>query len=108
MRKIAKIMLDKERELKMCSRTFPIIEKELKCSMEKINFEQQESMYAMLLGLLIHNNRKMTLDKVYDIVDIAIDKEMEENDKTFMEAFETVLARISEALNEVMGEDTPK
>lgn len=105
--KIIKIMLDKERQLKMCTRTFPTVEKVLGASMEKVDFEKQETIYALLLGLMIWQDKKLTLDKVYDIVDVAIENKMEKDELDFMEAFGAVLTEIGEAVNELMNADNP-
>lgn len=104
---IKSITLDKERQLKMCTRTFPTVEKTLGVSMEKVDFEQQETIYALLLGLMIWQDKKLTLDKVYDIVDVAIENRMEKEELSFMDAFSAVLTEISEAVGELLDTGTP-
>lgn len=102
--KMVQIKLDKERVLKYGVRAFVEIEKVLNTSLDKVDFERQESIYALLYAGLIHMDRKLTLDKVYDIVEKMIDKVCEEEGIPFMEAYGKVLTEIGEKVGEAMGD----
>lgn len=102
--KMIEIELDKKRILKFGTRAFVEIEKVLDTPMDKIDFERQETIYALLYAGLIHTDRKLTLDKVYGIVDDMIDKLADEEGIPFMEAFGKVLGYIGEKIGEAMGE----
>ena len=108
MKREKKIELDKKRTLKMCTRTFPTVENVLDITMDKMDFEKQETIFALLLGLLIHEDRTLTLDDVYDILDQTIEKRMEKENIVYMEAFGAVLQEVSEAVGELMNEEKPK
>ena len=95
-----KIMLDIERELKFGSKAFVMMEKLAGKAMDKMNFESQESIFVMLGAGLSHKMKNITLDKVYDIVDKATEKKMEEEGLAFMEAYTKVLETISKAMEE--------
>lgn len=101
--KTVPITLDKERVLKYGVRSFVEIEKELDVPMEKINFERQETIYVLLYAGLIHADRKLTLDKIYNIVDKMIEKKSEEENIPFMEAFGSVLGYIGDKVGLALG-----
>ena len=101
--KMVEIELDKKRVLKFGVRAYVEVEKTLDTPLDKINFDRQESIYAMLHAGLIHADHRLTLDKVYDIVENMVDKKAEEEDKSFMEAFSEVLAYIGEKVGEALG-----
>lgn len=105
--KTVPIKLDKERLLKFGTRAFVEIEKQLNTTMDKIDFERQESIYVLLHAGLIHTDRKLTLDKVYDIVDALIEKTCEEENIGFMDGFGKVLGYIGEKIGEALGNDNP-
>ncbi len=107
--KMVPIKLDKDRVLKFGVRAFVEIEKQLDCTMDEVNFERQESVFVLLYAGLIHMDRKLTLDKVYGIVDKLIEKVMEEKQIGFMDAYGEVLTEIGEKIGEALGnEETPK
>ena len=101
--KLVPIKLDKDRVLKFGVRAFVEIERVLDTSLDKVDFNRQESIYALLYAGLIHMDRKLTLDKVYTIVENMIDKVAEEENLPFMEAYGKVLAEIGEKIGEAMG-----
>ena len=107
--KMVPIQLDKERILKYGVRAFVEIEKQLDTTMDKVDFERQEAIFVLLYAGLIHMDRKLTLDKVYDIVEKQIDKLADEENLPFMEAYAKVLGEIGEKIGEAMGHgnDTP-
>lgn len=101
--KAIKVMLDKERELKMGSKAFVMMEKLAGCAMDKIDFETQEGAFIILGAGLSHAVKNITMDKVYDIVDKAVDKLMEEDENlAYMDAYGKVLEIIGNAVNEAM------
>lgn len=104
--KMVEIQLDKKRILKFGTQAFVTIEKALDAPIDKVDFERQETIYALLYAGLIHMDRKLTLEKIYDIVDKMIDKEAEKSGVPFMEAFKTVLTYIGEKVGEAMGNNT--
>ena len=101
--KIVPITLDKKRTLKYGVRAFVEIEKALDVPMDKVDFERQETIYALLYAGLIHADKKITMDKVYDIVDKMVEKRVEEDGVPFMEAFTSVLGYIGEKVGEALG-----
>ena len=101
--KMVQIELDKKRILKFGTRSFVEIEKALDTPIEKIDFDRQETIYALLYGGLKYSDKKITLDKVYDIVDGMIDKLVDEENLSFMEGFSKVLNYIGEKIKEAMG-----
>lgn len=103
--KMVEIELDKKRILKFGTRAFVEIEKVLDVPMDKIDFERQETIYALLYAGLVHTDRKLTIDKIYTIVDNMIDKLADEENIPFMEAFGKVLSYIGEKVGEAMGND---
>ena len=101
--KIVTVKMDKERHLKFGVKAYVAIERALGVPMDKINFETQESIYALLLGGLAWEDKKLTMDKVMDIVENMIDKRAEEEGIPFMEAFGLVLGELGESIGEAMG-----
>lgn len=101
--KMVSITLDKERVLKFGVKAFVEVEKVLDISMDEIDFERQETIYALLYAGLIHEDRKLTLDKVYDIVDGVIEKRAEEQGVGFMEVFGETLMYIGNKVGEALG-----
>lgn len=97
------IMLDKERNLKFGVRSFIAMEKASGKAMAKIDFEQTETIYIMLYGGLVHEDKSLTLDKVIDMVEDMVSKEVETG-KPFAEAFKDVLSAIGEKVMEAMGD----
>jgi hypothetical protein len=100
--KTTTIMLDKERTLKFGVRAFIAMEKALGKPLAKFDYEQTETIYVMLYGGLVHEDKSLTVDKVIDIVEAMIDKEVEEG-KPFQEAFKDVLTAIGERVMTAMG-----
>lgn len=106
--KMVQITLDKERVLKFGVRSFVELEKALDTSMDKINMERQETIYAMLYAGLVHGDHKLTLDKVYGIVENMVEKTSEEENLPFMDAFSKVMEYIGEKLAEALDEQGAK
>ena len=107
--KMVPIKLDKDRVLKYGVRAFVEIEKQLDCTMDEVNFERQEAIFVLLYAGLIHMDRKLTLDKVYNIVDKQVEQRMEEKGIGFMDAYGEILTEIGEKVSEALGGDnTPK
>lgn len=102
--KMVPIKLDKDRILKYGVRAFVEIEKALDTTMDKVDFARQESIYVLLYAGLIHMDRKLTLDKVYDIVEKMIDECAEKENLNFMDAYGKVLGEIGEKIGEALGE----
>lgn len=100
--KTVKIKLDIEREIKMGSKAFVMMERLAGKPMDKINFESQESVFIMLGAGLSHAIKNVTLDKVYDIVDKAVEKVVEEEKIPFMDAYGKVLETIGKAMEEAL------
>lgn len=106
--RMVQIKLDKERVLKYGVRAFVEIEKQLDCTMDEVNFERQEAIFVMLYAGLVHMDRKLTLDKVYAIVDTMIDELVEKENIPFMDAYAKVLSEIGEKVGLALGNgDTP-
>lgn len=105
MLKVVEIELDKKRHLKFGVKAYPMVEKALGVPMDKVDFQMQETIYALLLGGLIWEDRKLTLDGVMDIVEGVIETRMEETGLDFMEVFSEVMKELSEKLGEAMGSD---
>lgn len=103
--KMVQINLDKERFLKYGVRAFITIEKELDTTMDKINIERQETLFVLLYAGLIHMDRKLTLDKVYGIVDKVVEERAEKDKVGFMEAYSEVMGEIGAKIGEAMGND---
>ena len=97
------IKLDKERVLKYGVRSFVEIEKALDTTMDKVDFERQEAIFVLLYAGLIHMDRKLTLDKVYNIVEKMVEEIADEENLPFMEAYAKVLTDIGEKIGEAMG-----
>lgn len=95
-----KIMLDIEREIKMGSKAFVMMERLAGKPMDKIDFETQESIFVMLGAGLSHAFKNVTLDKIFDIIDKAVEKIMEEENIAFMDAYGKVIERIGTAMDE--------
>ena len=108
--KIVQIKLDKERVLKYGVRSFVEIEKALDCPIEKLDFERQETIFALLYAGLIHQDRKLTLDKVYGIVDKMVEELADKENVSFMDAYGKVLTEIGEKVGQALGndEESPK
>lgn len=104
--KMVPIKLDKERVLKYGVRAFVEIEKQLDTSMDKVDFERQEAIFVLLYAGLIHMDRKLTVDKVYDIIEKMVEDVSDEESIPFMEAYAKVLADIGEKIGEAMGADS--
>lgn len=106
--KMVEIQLDKKRVLKFGTKAFVEIEKELDTTMDKIDLERQETLFVLLYAGLLHMDRKLTLDKVYDIVDNLIDETADEENVPFMEAYGKVMSIIGEKIGKALGEDKEK
>ena len=103
--KLVPITLDKDRTLKFGVRSFVAIEKELNTTMDKIDFSKQETIYVMLYAGLIHADKKLTLDKVYDIVEKKVEKLADEENLGFMESYAKVLEEIGTKVGEALGDN---
>lgn len=101
--KMVPIKLDKERVLKYGVRAFVEIEKQLDTTMDKVDFERQETLFVILFAGLVHMDRKLTLDKVYEIVEKMADEIAEKENLPFMEAYGKVMMEIGEKIGEAMG-----
>lgn len=101
--KMVSITLDKERVLKYGVRAFVEVEKALDIPMDSVDFERQETIYALLYAGLIHEDRRLTLDKVYEMVDEVIEKRAEEQGVGFMDVFGEVLMYIGDKVGEALG-----
>lgn len=101
------IELDKKRTLKFGIKAFLTIEKTLGVPMDKVDFNMQESIFVLILGGLIHEDKKLTLDKVIDLVDAKIEKVAEEENIPFMEAYGKTMQELGEAIGEAMNTKTP-
>lgn len=107
--KMVQVTLDKERVLKFGVRAYVELEKVLDVSINDINMERQETIYAMLYAGLIHQDRKLTIDKLYNIIDKMIEDKAEEENIPFMDAYGKVLEYLGKKLGEALGneEETP-
>lgn len=103
--KTVTVTLDKERQLKFGVKAFLAIEKAAGVPMEKLDYNMQESLFILLLGGLIHNDRKLTLDKVIDLVDKKVEKVAADEKIGFMEAYGKVMQELGEALGEAMNDN---
>lgn len=107
---MVKIDLDKERILKFGTRAYVELEKALDAPLSDIDMDRQETIYAMLYAGLVHQDRKLTMDKIYDIIDKMIEDKADEENVPFMDAYGAVIEYISNKLGEALGnveEETP-
>lgn len=103
--KMVQVTLDKERVLKFGTRAYVELEKVLDVNIDNINMERQETIYAMIYAGLVHQDRKLTIDKLYDIIDEMIDKKAEEENIPFMDAYGKVLEYLGTKLAEALGNE---
>lgn len=101
--KMVQIEMDKTRVLKFGVKAFVEIEKVLDTKLENIDFDRQETIYALVYAGLVHQDRKLTLEKIYNIVDGMIEKKMEEENIAFMDAFAEIIGYLGEKVGEAMG-----
>lgn len=103
MKNSVSIMLDKERNLKFGVRAYIAIEKATGKAISKVDFESTESIFVMIYGALVHEDKKLTVDKVIDIVEALVEGKMDKDGIGYQDALQEVMTPISEKVMEAMG-----
>lgn len=103
MKNVVAVKLDKERYFKFGINSYIAIEEEMGLPMSKIDFESTKSIFAMIYGGLVWQDKKLTLDKTVEIVEELIEQKMEEKEVSYQEALQEVLEPITEAIMKAMG-----